>query len=274
VQEFEDVLSVTNPRMGILWTPASLPGVALKSNVGSYLRPPGLDELFGDQGSVHGNAELVAEQGFQWDAGARYTQRFAQASLQAEVAYFQNRSENKIMLIQNSQRTSVPLNFGRAHVSGVELALGFSAMGWLESQSNCTWSQSENLTDRTDAKGKQLPRVPVWDLVQNTALILGDAFRLGHSYSFTAGNYWDVGNVFLAPPRSLHGAFVRFHSGDFSLEASVLNLRDINESLMDRNPFSEEDNTLINQPVTDFIGYPLPGRTWLFSLQWQPDGAV
>jgi hypothetical protein len=22
------------------------------------------------------------------------------------------------------------------------------------------------------------------------------------------------------------------------------------------------------QPVTDFVGYPLAGRTWLFSLRW------
>jgi outer membrane receptor protein involved in Fe transport len=269
-QDFEDVLSEINPRVGALWTPTVVPGLAIKSNVGTYLRPPSLMELFGNQGSVHGNTELVAEQGLQWDFGASYSRRAQQGTLQVDLSYFENQSDNKIVLIQNSQRTSVPLNFGRAQVSGVELGLSIQAFGWVESQSSVTWSQSENLTNRIDAIGKQLPRIPVWDLVQNTSLLLGDTVRVGHSYSFTAGNYWDVGNVFLAPPRSLHGAFLRLSRGAVSIEASALNLGDHTEVLMDRNPYSDEDDTLILQPVTDFTGYPLPGRTWLFSLKWQP----
>jgi vitamin B12 transporter len=269
-QDFEDVLSEINPRVGVLWTPPVAPGLAIKANVGSYLRPPSLMELFGNQGSIHGNTELVAEEGVQWDFGASYRHRLHQGSLQVDLSYFENQSDNKIVLIQNSQRTSVPLNFGRAQIRGVELGLSLQAFDLLESQSSVTWSQSENLTDRVDALGKQLPRVPVWDLVQNTALLLGDAVRIGHSYSFTAGNYWDVGNVFLAPPRALHGAFARLTRGAVSIEASVLNLGDHTEVLMDRNPFSEADDTLILQPVTDFTGYPLPGRTWLFSLKWRP----
>lgn len=274
VQDFEDVLSVFNPRSGLLWTPAALEGIALKANVGRYLRPPSLDELFGNQGSVHGNTELVAEKGFQWDAGARFARQARKGTLQVDLSYFQNQADNKIVLIQNSQRTSVPLNFGKASVRGVEFGLSFSALDWVESQSSLTWSQSENRSDQVDAVGKRLPRVPEWDLVQNTSLLWGDAVRLGHSYSFTAGNYWDVGNVFLAPHRALHGAFLRLIKGPVSLEASVLNLGDLTEVLMDRNPYSEEDNTLILHPVTDFIGYPLPGRTWLFSFKWQPKQAA
>jgi outer membrane receptor protein involved in Fe transport len=274
VQEFEDVLSEFNPRAGLLWAPTALPGVALKSNWGQYLRPPSLDELFGNQGSVHGNAELVAEKGFQWDAGIRFAREAQKGSAQVDLSYFQNQADNKIVLIQNSQRTSVPLNFGKASVKGVELGLSFRALGWVESQSSVTWSQSENLSDQVDAVGKKLPRVPEWDLVQNTSLLWGDAVRLGHSYSFTAGNYWDVGNVFLAPPRALHSAFLRLTKGAVSIEASVLNLGNLTEVYMDRNPYSEEDNTLILHPVTDFIGYPLPGRTWLFSLKWQPKQAA
>jgi hypothetical protein len=40
---------------------------------------------------------------------------------------------------------------------------------------------------------------------------------------------------------------------------------------MDRNPLSDDDDTPILQPLTDFTGYPLPGRTWLFTLRWSGD---
>ena len=184
---------------------------------------------------------------------------------------FRNRASNKIVLVQNSQRTSVPVNFGEALVEGSETALSISGWGWLNSQTNLTLTRSENLTKVADGLGKQLPRLPQFDLHQSTYLSHRDGVQAGHRFSWTAGNYWDVANVFLAPPRAYHSAFVRVHRGDLSLEISGLNLLDQTVAVMDRNPFSEEDNTPVLTPLTDFLGYPLPGRSLFFEVSWRPD---
>ncbi|MCO4748020.1 MAG: TonB-dependent receptor, partial [Proteobacteria bacterium] len=138
---------------------------------------------------------------------------------------------------------------------------------WLDSQSNLTWTRSRNRTDRPELTGKQLPRVPELELSQSTSVHVGE-FRIGHSFSYTAGNYWDATNWFLAPPRALHGAFIRAGHRGLSLELSMLNLLDKQVALMDRNPLDDQDNTLVVQPINDFFGYPLPGRTWLVTLRW------
>lgn len=265
----EDIVWAVNPRGGVLIRPDAVSGLALKANAGSYLRPPDFTELFGDRGGIIGNTDLVPEQGWQYDAGLRYQWPDLPAvSGAVDVTWFDTRAENQIIFVQNSQRTSVPINFGQTRTSGVEGALTLSVWGVLDSQSNATWMRSENRTDSDDVRGNQLPRIPAWEIYQGTSLHWQEAVRLGHTFSYTAENYWDATNFFLAAPRAIHGAFVRVGTGQLSAEASVLNLTDQTVAVMDRNPLSEDDDTPILQPLTDFIGYPLPGRTWLFTLRW------
>jgi len=264
-----DTLFALNPRAGLLIQPSGFRGLSLKANVGRYLRPPDFSELFGDRGGIRGNSDLLPEEGLLWDVGLRYLLERPHFNVALDGAYFSRDAENQIVFIQNSQRTSVPTNFGSATTQGVELAFLFT-LDFLDSQSNLTWTESVNGSEHPDQTGKQLPRIPTWEFHQSTSVHWREDFRVGHSFSYTAGNYWDAANVFLAPPRNYHSAFVRFSSGDWSLEGSVLNLRDEHVALMDRNPFTDEDNTLVNQALTDFIGYPLPGRTWLVSLRWSP----
>src|SRR5262249_6450832 len=47
-------------------------GLELKANWSRAERPPDFMELFGNQGSVLGNASLRPERGESWDAGARW----------------------------------------------------------------------------------------------------------------------------------------------------------------------------------------------------------
>ena len=268
-QESSDSLWSPNPRLGVLWRPFSGVDWVLKSTVGSYFRPPGLDEIFGDRGAIRGNKELVPESGVIWDLGTRLSFSRKDFSVVVEQGVFRNQAENKIVLIQNSQRTSVPVNFGNALVQGSETALSVSAWNLLESQTNLTLTSSLNQTELTDGAGKQLPRVPLWDIHQSTHIRLDSKVQLGHRYSWTDGNYWDVANVFLAPPRAYHSAFLRFFHKELSLEISALNLLNETVAVVDRNPFSEEDNTPVLTPLTDFLGYPLPGRSWFVELSWK-----
>ena len=267
--EDQKTIFSADPRIGVRVDPSAIDGLTLKANAGSYLRPPNFTELFGDRGGTIGNSELVPEEGMQWDGGLRYvhqTKSFVQAS--AEATYFSKSAENQILFIQNGQRTSLPVNFGKTHTDGVELAITLNLGDWLDSQSTGTWTRTENQSASHDVNGKQLPGIPRWEAYQGTSVHWEDRVRFGHTYSYTAGNYWDAPNFFLAGPRAIHGLFARASHHNFSLEASILNLLNDTDVLMDRNPLSDQDNTSIVQPMTDFIGYPLPGRTWLLTMKW------
>lgn len=264
----EDTLLAFTPRLGLLLRPVA--PLALKANVGRYLRPPDFTELFGDRGAVTGNTELRPERGTQWDVGARVeAPEWWAVQGAVELGHFQSRTEDLIVLVQNAQRTSVPLNLDEAWVGGVEAALSLR-WTWLEATSSLTWTDSVNLSEQRQYANKQLPRIPTWDAYQRTAFVWEDRVRLGHTWSYADGNYWDRTNFYRAAPRSLHGLFARVQPGPRwpAAELDVLNLLDQRVQTVPRNPLDPDDPATVRQPITDFVGYPLPGRTFLFTLSW------
>lgn len=264
----EATLLAFTPRIGVLLRPH--PKLALKANAGRYLRPPDFTELFGDRGSIVGNTDLVPEQGLHWDVGGRVEHSGEHLGAALDVGHYWLWSQDRIVMIQNSQRTSVPLNLGEAWIQGVEAALSLELGGVLDSRSALTRNLSVNMVRTAAYVNNQLPRIPTWELSQNTSLHLEERLRLGHTWSYTAGNYWDATNWHLSPPRNLHSAFVRVQPSPSwpSLEASVLNLFDNTVEVVPRNVLDDTDTSRIVSPITDFVGYPLPGRTLLFSLRW------
>ncbi len=258
------------PRLGVRVRPT--PAVAVRASAGRFVRPPDLTELFGDRGARAGNPGLVPETGWQWDVGAglRLPDHPAGAA-SLDVTHFWTSVADHIITVQNSQRTSVPVNFGQTWTQGLEVALDLSLLGALDSQTAVTGTLSRNLTRGTGVANNQLPRVPRRQVSQATSVHWRERARLGHTWTFVSGNYWDATNWFEAPPRNLHGAFARVTPAPdlgFSLEASVLNLLDRTAEVVDRNPLDPADRARALQPVTDFVGYPLAGRTWLVSVRW------
>jgi outer membrane receptor protein involved in Fe transport len=283
--EGEDTMLVPTPRVGLLirpWLPGEEPdldapwtGLAFKANAGRFFRPPDFTELFGDRGGVVGNTELLPEQGWQADLGARWAMPSRWSITGSmDVAWFRTMVTDQIFYVQNGQQSSVPINLGRAFTQGIEAAMALDLLGWLDSQSNLTWTQSRNLTPQQDVINNQLPRVPAWEVYQGSSVHWEEHLRVGHRWSYTDGNYQDATNWYLSPPRSIHGLFVRGSVRGWSLELSVLNLLDNTVALVDRNPLSDQDDTLVPQPITDFFGYPLPGRSFLLTVAWseQPAG--
>ncbi len=235
------------------------------------MRPPDFTELFGDRGAIIGNSDLKPERGRQWDVGARAVAPApwpVQGSV--ELGHFWNSVEDMIVMVQNSQRTSVPVNLDRAWIQGLEAALTLQT-GFLELQSNLTRNTSVNLSGQRQYANNQLPRIPTWELHQRTAMVWDDWIRLGHTWSYTDGNYWDRTNYYRAAPRAFHGAFLRLSPRGAwpSLEIDGLNLTDRIVEVVPRNPLDPADDARVVQPTTDFVGYPLPGRTVLVTLRWE-----
>lgn len=267
LQPDEGTLITAMPRGGILWRPVAM--LALKANAGRYLRPPDFTELFGDRGSIVGNPELQPERGSQFDVGARILVD-APVTAIIELAGFHNRSDNLIAFVQNSQQTMRPINLGQAELSGIEAAARLVFFDLLESHTSATRTFSENQSQTKAYRGNQLPGVPEWEVHQSTSLTLGDWLRAGHNLSFTDGNYWDRTNWYRSAPRTIHGLFARtrpIQSGP-ELELEVRNLFDHMVELAPRNPLDPQDKAMVLQGLDDFHGYPLAGRTVLFSLRW------
>ncbi len=265
----DDLLVAPTPRVGALVRP--VPELAFKANLGRYLRPPDFTELFGDRGAIIGNPDLKPEHGTQWDVGLRaVAPETWPVAGSFEVGHFWSAVDDLIVMVQNSQRTSVPVNLDRAWVDGWESALTLRT-AFVESQSNFTRTVSINLSEKPQFANNQLPRIPQLELYQRTALLWRDTVRVGHTWSFTDGNYWDRTNYYRAAPRAFHGAFARV-SGRHpwpSVELDVLNLTDRIVEVVPRNPLDPSDDARVVQPTTDFVGYPLPGRTLMVTLRWQ-----
>ena len=198
-----------------------------------------------------------------------------------DLTAFRSRTTDLIVLVQNAQRTSIPVNFGLTRVLGLETALTLQIGHFLDSQTSATWTQSRNLTADPSVQGNQLPRIPALDLWQATSLHWGDRVRLGHTFSYTDGSYWDATNFYRSAPRPIHGAFLRVQPGAPdaethrpslwpSLELGVLNLADHIVQIVPRNPLDQSDPARIVSSITDYAGYPLPGRTWMLTLRWAP----
>ena len=270
VEEGEHLLLAFTPRLGVSVQPTSW--LALRTNAGRFLRAPDFTELFGERGAIQGNPTLLPERGVQADLGARAQWTPAWGGLWLDVAGFVNRAEDLIVLVQNAQRSSVPVNLGEARTLGAELALTVTVLDRLDSQTNLTWTRSESLVDRPELYKNQLPRVPVWELSQATSAQIVPALRVGHTWSYVDGNYWDATNFYEAAPRAIHGAFARVTVQSLSGEISVLNLTDRITQVVDRSPTDPTDDALVVASMTDFVGYPLAGRTLMFTLRWAPEG--
>jgi vitamin B12 transporter len=257
-----------DPRLGIAWQPR--PALMFRANGGHYLRPPDLSELFGDRGAMVGNPTLRPERGWQWDVGGRGQLGGDWGDALVDVAHFWLASEDLVSYVQNSQRTLRPVNLGRTWVQGLELATTLDLWGHLDSQTSGTWTLSRNLDTDPAVANKQLPRVPTLSLWQGTSVHWGEQVRLGHTWSWTDGNYWDATNWFRSAPRSLHGVFLRGQPTPRwpAIEIAVRNLFDKTVEVVPRNPLNAADDARVVQPLTDFVGYPLPGRTVLLTVRW------
>ncbi len=264
-----DVSLVTaKPRGGVLVR--ITPGVVAKASWGQYLRPPSFSELFGDRGGVVGNAGLLPETGTTVDGGVRAKIDAPGVVAVVDAAGFSTQTDNKIVFVQNSQRTVRPINVSGAVVRGFEGAVRLELLEFVQSRTSFSRTWSRNLSGLSAYSGNQLPGIPAYELWQQTSVHWDDRFVLGHNYSMTDGEFWDRTNWYRAAPRHLHSAFTRIKpvSRGPELEFELRNLTNQIVETVPRDPLNPNDGNEIITAIDDFNGYPLPGRTWLVSLRW------
>lgn len=226
--------------------------IELRANAGSYLRLPGLMELYGDQGSILGNPALEPESGRNFDLGAtlslkRPGSRFH--DLLGTLAGFANDADNLILYEANSQSTVVARNMGAARIRGVELDLGV-ALGARATFGLNAVRQSAIDASGTYSDGNQLPMKPRDEVSARAGLLAGPG-RIAWEFTYVGPNYTDRSNneAGLLPSRYLHDLSYRWSVGPH-LTATV------------------EVKNVFDDLTVDVMRYPLPGRSLGGRLQW------
>jgi len=228
------------------------PEWSLKANVGRYARFANFNELYGDSGFIIGNTTLKPESGYTADVGVAWARRTPAFAVSAEVFGFAAFVSDLIQYEQSGYGVSRADNVGQARILGAE-ALARAELGALVRLSGqFTFTDARDTTPVAAHVEKQLPlrprghadlrvelrRVPLPWRLEGGAYVECDA---------TEGNYLDPSNFIELPPRLLLGAGVSLTwAPHVRLVVSARNLTD--------------------SRISDFGGYPLPGRSFFATL--------
>jgi len=237
-----------SPKIGLRYEPMRY--ISLKANAGRYARAPNFSELFGDRGGIVGNTELDPEKGINWDAGIGLMGpelRFI-TKPRLEFSFFYSRVDDLILFIQNTQRTSVAQNISKARIRGYELTWGAELFDMVHVDGAYTFEDARDRSDISFLKGNMLPGRPRHKIFSREELVWR-RWILFHEYHHMADNFLDRANTVKISSRDIHNAGVSFSPvKGLTLTAEVMNLTD--------------------EDIFDFIGFPLPGRSYFFKLDW------
>jgi outer membrane cobalamin receptor len=233
-----------------LWNPSigaqlqAVPAVALRGNFGRFERAPTFSELFGNRGAVIGNPSLQPETGTSGDVGlvADIPAQGWLDGLHGEFDYFNRDVNDLIVLVQNSQRVSRPVNIGAANVSGEELTVHGLALHHVSLDLNYTHQAAVNESPIPSQRGKQLPGRPANELYTQVELFTPFG-KLYYELSLVSGNFLDPVNFTEVPSRDVHTLGVSWNA------AARLTL-------------SFEAQNITDNQISDVGGFPLPGRTF------------
>jgi outer membrane receptor protein involved in Fe transport len=241
---------------------------AVRANATYSVRAPTFEELFGNSGSVQGSAGLDPERALGVDAGVTFTHRRWDLSA---GAYWQE-VRDLIGYVQTSQRTARAENFGRARLRGLELGASARPLAWLGGRVAVGLLDAENLGDVPSQRGKRLPGRPAFDLGGAVEARLG-IVGLGVDADVVAGNYLDPANLQEVPARAYLGASLRVEPVPGVLVTLwAKNVLDHRVAEVELHPAPRGGDSTIEQAVSDYGGFPLPGRALFLTLRWTQTG--
>jgi outer membrane receptor protein involved in Fe transport len=131
-----------------------------------------------------------------------------------------------------------------------------------------TFLHTENLGSDPTARHAPLPGRPVHDLAYDAALILGPG-GVRYSLDLVAGNTLDVAGTTELPARVLNGAGAWLdvpRADGLRLALQIDNLFDARTMWLP-SPLSVGGTR--PYPLSDFLGFPLPGRTFWLTVRYR-----
>jgi outer membrane receptor protein involved in Fe transport len=175
--------------------------------------------------------------------------------MRVRLALFASRTEETVIFIQASQRTSRAENFGTTRTQGLEFEADWRLPGDGRSTLNLTWQRAVDRGDDPAYRDKELPFLPPLEGDLRLEQPLG-SWSTGLTLSYKAANYRDRYNIDLdrAPARTVLGISLartwRLSTHPAGKLATV----------------TAEVVNLTDNDVYDVEGFPLPGRSYRLSL--------
>ena len=237
-----------NPQIGLKYNP--LDWLIFKTNLGEYVREPSFFELFGDRGFIIGNPDLKAEKGINFDAGFEInwlTQYQWLTRISCDAAYFHSDVDDLISFVYDARGIGRAENISEALIQGIEAGIRLDFLKYLRLTGNFTWQNPENQSQIEAFNGKQLPgrfKTSSAGTLEGTYA----GFKAFVEYIRETGMYFDSANLLPAKDRNM------FNAGISWLYRSFL--------------FSLEGKNLTNDDYQAFNGYPMPGRSYFFSVKY------
>ncbi len=256
---------LASPRLGI--DAKIAPNVKARGAIGQFYRAPSMYELFGTPTGVTPSQNLTYETALKMDAGLDWEHKLSHSwfrSFKASGTYFNQSDTNLITFVQNADQTQTAVNVGASLTQGQEIALEARTSWDLNLYLSGVLLWTENQSDISYLRGKELPGRPPYRLVSRLAY---EKERWSVEYSFTWNGpmYWDLANLQLMEPTTEHSIAVSWQTkemGTFILEGRNLFNSITATSLLGGVPIT--DNT------TGYSNYPAPGRrvtlTWRYEI--------
>ena len=269
--EGADALSAgVSPRFGARVAP--WPVVSLRGNVGRYLRVPSLVELFGDRGFFVGNEGLRPEHGLAADGGLVLDLETTRVRAYGHVAGFWTRSRDLIQWV-SAGSVARPQNVSGARMRGLEASGRITdGAGMAELAIHYTLLDAIDRSGDPDRDGRALPGRPRHDLYVRGSF--GRAFavrgvavepRLAYTVELVARTFLDPSERYVLPPRLLQGLGVELHVAErVHAGFEIRNLLDVRTATVTLPIAGDRPSAVA---VSDFIGYPLPGRSLWATLR-------
>ncbi|MCP4447539.1 MAG: TonB-dependent receptor [Myxococcales bacterium] len=244
----------------------------LKTSAGRYFRAPTSTELFGDRGFIVGNPELRSETGLSADLGFVQIWEAAPGPLgdiYAQGALFAARQDDTIVLLPSAGGAAQAQNLGSAMLYGIEASMHIELDVGLKMSTNYTLVDSKQSNTLQSYEGKRLPLRPRHQVFARSEYspslakwITGTA-----DVTYTTGNYLDAANLSQVPGRLLLGTGLKFDIGTHMLLGVALkNILDRRVESIALDPAPRADLDTVPRAVSDFLGYPLPGRSFYLTL--------
>ncbi|CAM3817407.1 TonB-dependent siderophore receptor [Mucilaginibacter galii] len=250
--------NIFSPSLSAIWQPFKSNDLHLRGFYKHIFRMPTFNDLYY---TLIGNTSLNPEYTTQYDAGITYHKLFEHQHLQklsVESDVYYNRVKDKIVAIPTTNLFRwTMLNIGLADIRGMDLSIkttwyGNQKLSW-HTGVNYTYQNARDVTRGADSSPLQgqIPYVPKHS---GSAIVGLDVSRLQLNYSFiyTGERYNAKDNIAAnyVQPWYTHDVSASWLQGYHSCQLK----------------FSGEINNLINQNYDVVIGYPMPGRSYRFTL--------
>ena len=241
-----------SPSLGAVWT-VRPSRIFVEAHAARTVRVPTWVELFGHRGGIDGNRALRPEEITTADLAISL---HGESGYSARVAVFSAVTDDKIIFVQNSQRTSKARNLGRTEAGGIEIEGAVALPAGLDLTGNLTAQRVTDAGDDPAYHGNSLPFLPDVEGHARLGASLG-RWRPWVEYSGMSANFRDRANTELdkAPARHLWNlGLARDWSPRWLGAAGVLSL-------------AGEVINLTDNAVYDVEGFPLPGRSWHLAVR-------